>query len=426
LQPAASLEAAGFLSDAVTALEILMARKLDLRSGRPVWFAYRAPAVPVGKLTHDVKTDVLIVGMGISGAMMAEALTRDGHSVICIDRRGPLRGSTPATTALVQFEIDQPLTKLSRMIGRASAEQAWRRSRLAVLNLRGRIAELGIACGQASTPSLYLAGNVLGPSELREEAEARRQAGIGATYLTHEPLAEKFGIDRDGAILSHDNISLDPRKLTAGLLLRALARKARFYAPVEATTIEDGRSEVVVGTSLGPTITAQHLVLATGYELTDIVPATAHRVISTWAIATRPQPRSVWPGAAFIWEASEPYLYMRATADGRVICGGEDEDFTDENRRDALTTDKSTRIAEKLGRLFPRLDTRPEFAWAGSFGSTTTGLPYIGALPRHPRIHAVMGYGGNGITFSQVASEIVASAIGGADDTDAKLFAFTR
>ncbi|TGV64826.1 FAD-binding oxidoreductase, partial [Mesorhizobium sp. M00.F.Ca.ET.158.01.1.1] len=90
-----------------------MPRKLDLRSGTPVWSVYRSPSVPVERLTRDVKADILIVGMGISGAMMAKALTRDGHSVVCIDRRGPLKGSTAATTALVQFEIDQPLTRLS-------------------------------------------------------------------------------------------------------------------------------------------------------------------------------------------------------------------------------------------------------------------------------------------------------------------------
>ena len=83
-------------------------------------------------------------------------------------------------------------------------------------------------------------------------------------------------------------------------------------------------------------------------------------------------------------------------------------------------------MSEKLARLFPDLDTKPEFAWAGSFGTTTTGLPYIGQVPRHPRILAVMGYGGNGITFSQIASEIVASAIDGRDDCDAGLFAFKR
>lgn len=403
-----------------------MHRKLDLRTGRPVWSAYRAPSVPHAALTRDVKADVAIVGMGISGAMMAEALTARGLSVICIDRRGPLKGSTSATTALVQFEIDQPLTKLSKMIGRASAEQAWRRSRLSVFNVRARIAELGINCDAGSTQSLYLAGNALGPAQLREEAEARRQAGLHATYLPPALLAEKFGVDRDGAILSHDNIALDPRKLTAGLLLKALERKARLYAPVEATAIEGSKEEVVIQTKGGPVITAKHLVLATGYELVEMTPSANHSIISTWAIATRPQKRAIWPGAAFIWEASDPYLYMRATADGRVICGGEDEEFTDETLRDELIEQKSAKIADKLSKLFPHLDTRPEFAWTGSFGTTTTGLPYIGAIPRHPRVHAVMGYGGNGITFSQIASEIVSASLCGLDDTDAKLFAFDR
>ena len=37
-----------------------------------------------------------------------------------------------------------------------------------------------------------------------------------------------------------------------------------------------------------------------------------------------------------------------------------------------------------------------------------------------------MGYGGNGITHSRIAAEIVASAIDGREDSDAGLFAFER
>jgi glycine/D-amino acid oxidase-like deaminating enzyme len=180
---------------------------------------------------------------------------------------------------------------------------------------------------------------------------------------------------------------------------------------------------VVVATKDGPVIEAGHVVLATGYELLDIVPSRNHRIISTWAIATRRQPRNIWPHAAFLWEASDPYLYMRTTTDGRVICGGEDEDFSDEERRDELIARKSARISAKLGRLFPGLDTEPEYVWAGAFGTTSTGLPYIGALPGHPRIHAVMGYGGNGITYAQIASELVATALDGGEDADADLYA---
>ena len=95
-------------------------------------------------------------------------------------------------------------------------------------------------------------------------------------------------------------------------------------------------------------------------------------------------------------------------------------------RREVLQPAKSQRIAEKLGRLFPKLDTTPEFAWTGSFGTTGSGPPIIGRLPRHPGIFAVMGYGGNGITFSQIASEIVRSALSSRPDRDADLFAFAK
>ena len=401
-----------------------MARKLDLRTGTPVWRAYRTRRVSSRPLVRDIETEVLVIGMGISGAMIAEALTAAGKSVVMIDRRGPLLGSTPATTALVQFEIDQPLTLLADKIGKDRAERAWRRSRLAVFNLKARIEELSIRCGATQRPSLYLAGNVLGPRELRAEGEARTSAGIRSTYLTPSELETRFGIRRQGALLSQDNIGLDPLKLASGLLRAAVERGARLYAPVEAVGFETSKDGVSVATAAGPSIRAGSVVLATGYELTKVVPAAPHRIISTWAIATKPQKSAIWPQAAMIWEASDPYLYMRATEDGRVICGGEDEDFQDEERRDLLLADKTARIEKKLKALLPSIDPTADYAWTGSFGTTATGLPFIGRVPRKPNVHAVMGYGGNGITYSQIASEVIAAMIDGRKDRDSDLYAF--
>lgn len=403
-----------------------MTTKLDLHTGSPVWRAYRAPAPDAAPLSRDVKTDVAVVGMGISAAMIADALSNAGLSVILIDRRGPMLGSTAATTALVQHEIDQPLSALTRRIGRDRAERAWRRSRLAVGNLAARIAELGIDCRLAERPSLYLAGNVLAPEAMRAEGEARNAAGLHGAYLTAGQLKDRFGIDRKAALLSYGNLALDPRRLTAGLLASAVSRGARLHAPVEATAYESHRGGVTVTTKEGPTISATAAVLATGYELADIVPSDGHEIISTYAIATRPQPRSIWPEAAFMWEASDPYLYLRATHDGRIVCGGEDEPFSDAMARDMLIPDKTRRIAEKLGRLLPGVDTTPDYAWAGAFGTTPSGLPLIGPVPGRPGFHAVLGYGGNGITFSRIAAELMTAALTGRKDRDADLFAFDR
>ena len=151
-----------------------MQRKLDLRTGTPGLAGLSRARRPDQALTRDVKADVLIVGMGISGAMMAEALAADGMSVIAIDRRGPIKGSTAATTALVQFEIDQPLTLLVGKIGKDRAERAWRRSRLALSSTSRRaLPNSASRAADAERNSLYLAGNVLDAGALARGRRAR-------------------------------------------------------------------------------------------------------------------------------------------------------------------------------------------------------------------------------------------------------------
>jgi glycine/D-amino acid oxidase-like deaminating enzyme len=118
-----------------------------------------------------------------------------------------------------------------------------------------------------------------------------------------------------------------------------------------------------------------------------VIPTKNHKVFSTWAIATHPQPRSIWPTGCFIWEAARPYLYMRVSPDNRIICGGEDEEFLDEERRDALLDRKKKALERKLKALFPQVDSRAEFAWCGSFGTSTTGMPTIGAVPKLPNCY---------------------------------------
>jgi len=165
-------------------------------------------------------------------------------------------------------------------------------------------------------------------------------------------------------------------------------------------------------------------VFATGYELPKCVPSKGHQIVSTWAIATVPQPRRLWPEQCMIWEAADPYLYLRTTTDGRIICGGEDEEFSDEAARDALLPRKTATLKRKLGGLIRGADTTVEFAWTGSFGSSATGLPRIGRIPRMPCCWAALGYGGNGTTYSRVAADVISTALTGKTDADADLYDF--
>ena len=66
-----------------------------------------------------------------------------------------------------------------------------------------------------------------------------------------------------------------------------------------------------------------------------------------------------------------------------------------------------------------------DFAWAGTFGETNDGLPYIGN-PYESRVFYAMGYGGNGITFSIIAANLIVDAILKRKNPDAEVFSFNR
>ena len=295
----------------------------NLRTGGSIW---AEPKLKPRPLSNSLKADVVIVGAGVTGAFVAQALSTRYEKVIVVDRRAPGAGSTSASTAMLQWEIDAPLIELSEKIGAAKAKRAWKRSFRATQDLMRLVRQENIRCQLEQRKSLYLAGNSVGHIKLAEEASLRKRAGLPCDYLDAAELKNQFGIARNGGIVGTNSAVADPVALTRGLLRRAETTGARTFFPVEICDVFATRHGVVLDTGSG-FIEAKYCVFCTGYELLKGIPGKGIRIASTWAIATRPAvARPSWLNRFLVWEASEPYLYMRTSHDGRVVIGGEDED----------------------------------------------------------------------------------------------------
>lgn len=400
-------------------------RHADLRSGAGPWRA-GAPRPPGRPLERDIRCDVAIVGGGITGAFLAEHMTALGLDTVLVDREREGFGSTAASTAMLQWEIDLPLRRLAALYGFAAAAEIYRRSFQAADGLCRLVAELALPCGLAPRRTVYLAASEVGPRELREEVELRRRAGLPGDLVEHAALLGAFGFDREAAIVSPGSAEADPLRLCHALLAVAARRGARIIRD-EAVGFDGTGRGAAVALAGGATIEAGHLLLATGYVMPDLVRNDLHRTASSWAIATVPQPpQALWPERALVWEASERYCYCRTTPEGRIVFGGEDEESDDPGRREALAAAKTKALLARLHALIPAARAEVAHDWSGAFGQTEDGLPLIGPVPGQPRMLAAYGYGGNGITFSFLASRLIGGLLRGREEQWSRHFAIDR
>src|SRR5262245_3886652 len=108
---------------------------MNLRSGYPYWLIKNGMPYDYPKLENSIKSEVVILGGDISGALTAYYLVEEGTECVLLDTRSIGLGNTCASTAMLQYEIDTPLSKLTRTIGKYKAIHAYQLCLDAILKL---------------------------------------------------------------------------------------------------------------------------------------------------------------------------------------------------------------------------------------------------------------------------------------------------
>lgn len=405
---------------------------MDLRTGHAFWPIRNGLLATYPALTADERTDIAVVGAGISGALIAHDLAAAGADVVVIDKRDVLTGSSAATTGLLLYETDSSLGELVGRVGEQAAVRSWRLGLEAIDRIEALcqtpLSETPFEhAGFSRRPALYIASRRQDVAALRREHLLRRLHGFDVDWLDRADLRARYGFNAPGALYSHGNAEIDCYRFGHHLLAAARENGARIYDRTDVTSLREEKHGVLLRTAGGPTIRARRLVCAAGYETARYLRQKTGRLSSTWAFVSEPVPSFPgWEDRCLIWETARPYLYARTTDDGRVLVGGEDEPFSKRHENVELLATKTDRLQARIERLFPDLPIEVAYSWAGVFASTTDGLPFIGETAEHAHTWFALGYGGNGITFSAIAADLIRDAWLGRPNRDADIFAFNR
>jgi glycine/D-amino acid oxidase-like deaminating enzyme len=401
---------------------------VDLKSGYPWWAVKNGLLHSFPKLARDESCEALVVGGGISGALIAKALADAGIEAMLVEQRDIGWGSTAASTALLQYEIDTHMVDLASWFGEEQAVLCYRACADAIPELQAMSREV---TGVDFIPqqSLYVASNWLHRHRVHAEFEMRRRHGFDVEWLSAHELAARYGVRYPAGILSEPAAQVDPYRLTNGLLWKLRRRGVPVFDRTKVAALSADAKGALIRTADGLSVRARHAIIAAGYATQEWLRQKVAVNHSSYAFVTDPLPADVlgpWSQTLF-WESARPYLYARTTRDHRFIIGGADDKVDIPARRDARVEKKVRALEKRAAATFGIGGLAADFAWGGTFAETADGLPFFGTHAQFgPRVIFAMAYGGNGITYSAIGASLICGLLQRRRHALSELFGFER
>ncbi|MDP9611845.1 FAD-dependent oxidoreductase [Streptomyces demainii] len=369
------------------------------------WMGTAPPGTPHPALTEDVEVDVAVVGAGVAGLSTAWELTRAGYRVAVLEAGRIAAGVTGHTTAKLTALHGLVYDRLRRTRGPQGARMYARSQSDAVERAVAIAAELGAECELERVPAVSYAEDPARTDQLRAEAEAAREAGLPASYVTETGLPYPVA----GAVRVEEQAQFHPRKYLLALAADLCARGGRIHEHTRATGLEEG-TPCRVGTESGAVVTAGDVVVATHYPVFDRALLFARLTPRRELVVAAPLPAGQDPHGAYI--TPERHTRSVRTApygDGRRLLIVTGESFTPGAEG---TPERFERLAGWTRERFPGVEITHR--WAAQDNDPTDTVPLVG--PFHPgarHTYVATGFGGWGLSGGIMAGRLLTALIGG-------------
>lgn len=398
---------------------------MDIMSGTYFWPATFPSPPSYPRLEGDLECDVLIVGGGSSASQCAYYLADSGLNVAVIEKGKIGSGSTSSNTALIQYSGEKMFTNLINSFGKEYISRHLQLLKEAINEIEAASRTAAIPSEFSRRDSLYSASCSEDVEKLKKEFDFLQQQGLKVNFLLKEEIEEKYPFSRDAAIYSYDDGELNPFKFTHALMDYAASKGIQVFENTEMNGhhYDAQTNRMIISTKAGNSISASRVIFAAGYEGMDIRKELLVSFVSTYTVTSKPvADLSSWYNRTLLWETARPYLYLRTTADNRIIIGGLDDNTNYPEDRDSKLIHKRDKLVEEFNKMFPSIKFEPEYSLAAFYGGTTDGIPIIGIYDEYPNSYFILAFGDNGTVYSQMLAKIIAEDIVKGNSPDLELY----
>lgn len=382
---------------------------MGLYYGNLYWYKTTKRENKFLELDKNIKTQVLVVGGGMSGNLCANKLSKAGLEVTLIEKNRIGMGSSAANAGLLQYSSDIMMNELAKSIGEKNAYYFYKMCLDAIDDFEKVDAELLGETDFRKRDNIYYSSDQSDEKRLKKEFEILQKYNFPVEYLDNKDLKKEYNINKPNALKTLNDADINPYKFILALAKENLINGVKYYENTDHNI--DSLNSNSIKTQKGYKVEFEHIVFATGYG--QFYPEIRNRfeIYRTYAFCSKPIEGSIWKDDVMLWETKNPYLYFRTTKDNRIIAGGHDEkcEWVEKNQREVDR--KNNKLAKEIEKIFPHLKIDIEFSWDGMFVEAKDGIPFIGRSLDYPNAYFLLAYGGNGSVHSMAGSNIIRDLI---------------
>jgi glycine/D-amino acid oxidase-like deaminating enzyme len=391
-----------------------MYRPLDDPAAMPqTSYVDTAPTLPEAPpLTGELRTDICIVGAGITGLSAALHAAKVGTRVVVVEANAVGWGSSGRSFGQVVPYLRHEPQAMLRHFGQNRGERLIQAAAQGTDLVFELIERYSIPCQAVRNGLIFGAHTPRGLDRLRRRATFWQSRGIELPVLDARATADAIGGGNYwGALIEPRGGTINSLAYTRGLASAACMAGTMIHGGSRASSLTREGVEWCLRTPRG-IIRADQILICTNAYTNSLWPGLGRSLIPVRAyqLATIPVPddvrRTILPNGRALTDTRLLISGVRLHSNGHLHVSGDGPFFGPEQKPDYRV---STR---RLLTLFPQLrEIHWAFYWSGWLAMTGDEIPHLHALA--PGVLAGLGYSGRGLALATLMGrELAKGALG--------------
>lgn len=355
------------------------------------------------------RSDVVIIGAGITGLRAALELASQGLEVVVLEAGDVGWGASGRSGGQVNPIMRLGSEALERGLGKPAATRLIKATIQSANEVFNLIKQHDIDCDAVQKGWLQVAHCASAAKALTELAHDWQAYGASVQCLRMAETQHLSGSAYYRAALLHKEAGhIQPLSYARGLARAAMTHGARIYTHSAVTAVEKQGAQAWVVQVEGARIQSKTVLLCTnGYTSGLSTKADkSYLPFTPIQLATEPLDaelyQAILPCEHTIADSRRLIFYGRKTADKRLVFGGLGKNIRSRNDYERIKR-------EAIG-IFPLLKkVRWEYQWGGNIAMTEDGLPHIHEIDSG--LLAAVGCNGRGVAMGTVLGRVLAERV---------------